>query len=225
MPNAYKGRTVLVVAAHSDDEVLGCAGTLLYHQARGDKIFLMFLTNGVGARGSNIGAEKRANASRVVANRLGGIIHTQLDFPDNRMDSIPILEIIKKIELVAKAVNPDIVYTHYPNDLNVDHKICSEAVLVAFRPLPNSDCVHILSFEVASSTEWAVEKQFQPNHFVNISQFLEKKKSLLKEYSDEIRDYPHSRSLLAIESLARWRGASVGVEAAEAFVSLRSLWK
>jgi N-acetylglucosamine malate deacetylase 1 len=215
---------VLVIAAHSDDEVLGCAGTLLHHKERGDDINLMFMTNGVGSRGTNDGASQRFLSSKSVSQKLGTVSHTQLDFADNKLDSVPLLDIIKEVESIANCVNPDIIYTHHPGDLNIDHKVCSNAVLTAFRPLPNTNFTQIYSFEVQSSTEWSPHDHFTPNHYVNISKYLEKKKLLFCEYEDEIRSFPHPRSLIAIDSLAKWRGASSGFEAAEAFMVLRSRW-
>ena len=226
MMNEFKRELkILVVAAHSDDEVLGCGGTLLRHRSRGDKINLMLLTNGVGSRGINEGATRRALASQIVSEKLGVYSHTQLDFPDNQLDTVPLLELVKSIELVATSVRPDIVYTHHAGDLNIDHRVCSEAVLTAFRSLPETDFFGIYGFEVQSSTEWSPRIYFNPTHFVNVAGYLEDKKELMSIYKDEVRNFPHPRSLIAIDALAKWRGSTAGFEAAEAFVILKSRWQ
>lgn len=224
MNEGIKKSRVLLVAAHSDDEVLGCGGTLCRHQKNGDEVHFIFLTNGVGSRGSDDGASKRAKASLKVAERLAINSTEQFDFPDNRLDTVPILEIAKIIESKAKLVMPDIIYTHHAGDLNVDHRICSEAVSIAFRSIPGSSFLKIFGFEVQSSTEWSPRLNFNPNHFVNIAAYLEEKKRLLALYEEEIREFPHPRSLEAIEALAKWRGSISGFKAAEAFVTLNSRW-
>ena len=217
-------RNILVVAAHSDDEVLGCGATLLRHQEYGDQINLVFLTNGVGARGSEVGSGRRSAAAKKVAKELGAVSLHQLNFPDNELDSIPLLDVVKEIEKISRELNPDIIYTHFANDLNVDHRVCSAAVSTAFRPLQDRKFTRLYGFEVLSSTEWAIGAQFNPSHYVDITGYLEAKKSLMKIYEDEVRDFPHPRSLNNIEALAKFRGATSGFHAAEAFVTMHSRW-
>lgn len=225
MYDAKNKQTILVVAAHSDDEVLGCGGTLLRHVAQGDEVHVMFLTNGVGARGSDDGANERSNACKNVMNEAGVISFRQLDYPDNQLDTIALLEIVRVVENVISEINPTIIYTHFEGDLNVDHRICSAAVSTACRPLPNTVHTQIFAFEVPSSTEWSSNNNFKPTHFVNIEGFLDGKFNLMSLYKDEIRSFPHPRSLKAIDALAKWRGSTSGFRAAEAFVSIQSRWK
>ena len=215
---------VLVVAAHPDDEALGCGGALLHHLQRGHRIHLLFLTDGVSARGSDTNASQRRKASKRVSKLLRASSHTQLDFPDNMLDTVPLLELARSIEGVAIKCRPDVIYTHHLGDLNIDHRRCGEAVLTAFRPLPNANFSAIYGFEVQSSTEWSPRHCFRPTHFVNITNYLEEKKKLLSEYAEELREFPHPRSLEAVHALATWRGSAAGFDAAEAFETLNSRW-
>lgn len=218
-------QTILVVAAHSDDEVLGCGGSLLRHVTRGDEAHVMFLTNGVGARGSNDGAKARSNACQNVMDQIGVTSFRQLDYPDNQLDTVALLEIVRVIEDVISEISPTVIYTHFEGDLNVDHRICSTAVSTACRPLPETNHIQIFGFEVPSSTEWSIKDAFHPSHYVNIENFLDDKLKLMSMYEDEVRSFPHPRSLEAISALAKWRGSTAGFRAAEAFVSMQTRWK
>jgi LmbE family N-acetylglucosaminyl deacetylase len=147
-----------------------------------------------------------------------------LGLPDNRLDEMARLDVIQRIEQVLARVQPEVVYTHAACDLNLDHQIVHEAVLTACRPLPDQGVKRILCFEVPSSTEWrgaGSAPAFVPNWFVDISATLAAKRAALGEYAGEMRPWPHARSIEACEHLARWRGASVGVVAAEAFMLAR----
>ena len=225
-------RTIAVIAAHPDDEVLGCGATIARHTAAGDRVHVLIIAEGVTSRDA---AQSRANAQvelsdlAASARRAHGILGSarleMLGFPDNRLDSVNLLDVVKPIEVFLAEVLPEAVYTHFPADLNVDHKIVSEAVQVACRPLPGSRLRQLIMFEVASSTEWRVASSvnFSPNYFVDVSATLELKKQALSAYASEMRPWPHARSIEAVEALARWRGASVGVLAAEAFVLGRGI--
>lgn len=223
--NRESDRAVLVVAAHPDDETLGMGGTLARLTSRGVQIHCMFLTNGVGARGEGRQEEilARRKAAETAAKILGISGMHFYDFPDNGMDTVPLLEIVQAIEDFVKELNPDTVYTHHDGDLNVDHVITRKATVTACRPLPSATVRKIYAFEVPSSTEWegSTRKMFQPQRFVSID--VEEKLKALRAYEAEMRAYPHPRSLEAIEALARWRGASCGVLAAEAFEVVREV--
>ena len=166
-----------------------------------------------------------AKSARNAHEILGSASLEMLALPDNRLDSVDLLDVVKPIEAFLHRVRPSTVYTHFPADLNIDHRIVSEAVQVACRPLPGSPFKQLLMFEVASSTEWRVATPvaFSPNYFVEVSATLETKKRALMAYAAEVRPWPHARSLEAIEALAKWRGASAGVMAAEAFVLGRGI--
>ena len=142
------------------------------------------------------------------------------------MDSYPLLDIIKKIELAKFKINPDIVYTHSGADLNIDHHRVSEAVLVAFRPQPDEKCREIRLFEVVSATDYGHENitgKFVPNLYIDISFTWEKKEEALTCYNEEMRKYPHSRSIEGIKNLARYRGNQVGLNLCEAFQVIRKI--
>ena len=130
------------------------------------------------------------------------------------------LRVVQAIEKKVFDIRPNIIYTHHFGDLNIDHQLTHAAVMTACRPQPNFSVKEIYSFEVLSSTEWqslGIEKAFIPNYYVDITNTIKLKFLALNSYHEELRDYPHSRSLEAVEALAKYRGASVGVPAAEAF--------
>lgn len=214
-----KNKKILVVAAHPDDEILGCGGTISKLKKR-NSIEAIFMTNGVSSRGKN---KKQILRRKIACQNL--FKHLSLpkpkifNFPDNQMDRVPLLKIVKKIENKIKLYKPDVIFTHYSHCLNIDHKITFEAVNTACRPLNGLSVKKILSFEVPSSTEWALYKgkNFQPNYFIDISSEIKNKIDLVKFYEEELRDYPHSRSLTAIKALAIMRGVSCGVKYAEGF--------
>lgn len=218
---------ILVVAAHPDDEVLGCGGYIARKFSEGCEVKVLFLTNGVSARSSSSDSDishrlKSVNESCKI---LGVKEYFQLDFPDNAIDSVPLLEIIKGIEGVISDFNPDVVLTHHAGDLNIDHQLAHKATITACRPLPASNLKRILCFETLSASEWSGygSKEFSPNFFVDISEFLEKKIEAVNAYSQEMRDFPHPRSLDVIRSLAILRGSNVGRNSAESFILFREV--
>ena len=217
--------TILVVVAHPDDEVLGAGGTLARRATQGDQVHIVFLADGVGARGDDRGAvERRAKAARQAAMLLGAREPQFLGFPDNRLDTVDLLDLTKAIEQVVGQVAPHTVYTHHAGDLNIDHGLCHRAVLTACRPLPESSVRRIYAMEVPSSTEWSVATDvFAPNRFIDISATLETKRRALEAYAEEMRPFPHPRSFEAVQALALWRGASAGLRAAEAFAVVREV--
>ena len=224
---------VLVVAAHPDDEVLGCGGTIARHSDFGDQVHVLIVAEGSTSRQQGrdrvqAGDEllALAKSAQVAGSILGAASVELLDFPDNRLDSLDRLDLNKCIEERIARYKPKCVYVHHSGDVNVDHRRLHEAVVTACRPTPGHVVKRLLSFEVASSTEWqppGSAPAFQPSWFVDISDQWERKREALAVYSSEMRDWPHARSLEAVEHLARWRGAQVGVEAAEAFYLLRQL--
>ena len=226
-------KTILVISAHPDDEVLGCGGTIAKHVYDGNEVHVLILAEGVTSRDDKRDRKRREQDIRKLkdmaneAHKILGICSTKLlDFPDNRMDSVDLLDVIKVIENKISEINPEIIYTHHSNDLNVDHRITHQAVFTACRPEPGAIVKKIYCFEVPSSTEWEAhmaKTPFMPNTFVDISDTLEQKLDALKAYKSEMKPWPHSRSIKAVAHLARWRGASVGFEAAEAFSLSRDL--
>ncbi len=227
---------ILVVAAHPDDEVLGAGGAIAWHRRRGDRVFILIMGEGLGARFSTRQAALAATKGRgfarlheeiMRAHRLLGVTRTfHRQFPDNRFDSVDLLDLVKAVEEVKRQVKPHVVYTHHAGDLNVDHRLTCEAVLTACRPLVGETVKQILSFEVLSSTEWApprMDRAFLPNMFLEISAVLNRKLKAMACYRSELRQPPHPRSLDAIRHQAKLWGAKVGVDAAEAFELIRSV--
>lgn len=224
-------RNVLVIAAHPDDEVLGCGGTLAKYAARGCQVNIAFLADGVSSRMATAAQhaqelEARRLAAHKAAALLGAHVASFGELPDNRMDTVALLDIARAVEALIAQLRPDTVLTHCASDLNVDHRRTCEAVATACRPQRGHPVRRLLCFEVPSSTEWALPGSvpgFAPNWFEDIGATLPAKLAALQCYQAELRAAPHPRSLEAVTALARWRGATCGAEAAEAFVLGREL--
>lgn len=220
-------KTVLVVAAHADDEALGCGGTIARHVAEGDVVHAVFLADGVSSRQGADAHElvQRLAAAEKARQVLGIATITFLGLPDNRLDSLPLIEVIQPLEYTIRQINPQTIYTHHYGDLNVDHRIAHQAVMTVCRATPESSVKEILAFEVMSSTEWSSVglAPFLPSLFVDISTYMAIKLQALDAYALEMRSAPHSRSLEHLNVLVRHRGHSVGVDAAEAFMVMRMI--
>lgn len=220
-------RNTLVVAAHPDDEALGCGGTIASLVAAGNHVHVVFLTDGVGARATKASSPEanRRREAAVAAGRILGVSSAvHLDFPDNRLDTVALIDVVQAVERIVRDIRPDTIYTHHADDLNIDHRVCHQAVLTACRPQPGHMVKAIFGFEIASSTEWAFSSPaFDPRYFVDITDHLDTKLESLAAYQDEMRPAPHPRSAASIDALAHWRGATVGYEAAEAFSVVRQI--
>ncbi|MDB4279407.1 PIG-L family deacetylase [Paraglaciecola sp.] len=221
---------VLIVVAHGDDETLGMGGTIARHHNDGDEIRLIVMSDGVSARKkNNIEHEndkrQRYRALNQAANILGINKVYNYDFPDNQMDTISLLSIVQKIEEVFIEYPAKTVYTHSVLDLNIDHQITHKAVMTACRPQKHSSVKKILTFEVLSSTEWnsSALPQFNPQYIIDIADYWETKVQALQCYQEEMRTFPHSRSIECVEALATLRGATHGFAKAEAFFVERIL--
>lgn len=217
---------ILVVAAHSDDEVLGAGGTIARYRREGHSVSVQFLTDGVGSRGSDArAATGRRQASEAAARILDFTLLEPATFPDNQMDAVPLLEIVKVIERAKQEVQPDIVLTHFWNDLNIDHRRAFEAVITAFRPQPGEKCRGIFCFEVASATEWGRPGEtFRPNHLVELtSGDVDKALRAYASYDQEVRPEPHTRSLEAFRARRLLRGREIGVGWAEGLMVYRDV--
>lgn len=216
---------ILVIAAHADDEVLGCGGTIAKYKDQGATINVALLADGVSSRFEveeySSDDLKVRNIAAKDANKILGVDQVLFgEFPDNRMDSIDLLDVVKHVEGLIDNLKPDVILTHHSNDLNIDHRIVNQAVCTACRPQNNCPVKSILFFEAPSSTEWQINSlnAFTPNFFEDITNYVSKKISALEVYSMEMREWPHPRSIEGVTHLAKWRGASVGVDAAESFI-------
>lgn len=217
-------KRIAVICAHPDDEALGCGGTILKHKALKDEIAFLWMTDGIGARlHANQDDIKKRNQSHQKAIDFINPDFTKCEsFSDNELDLVSFLNLVRATEDFIKNSKPDIIYTHFYNDLNIDHALTCRAVMTATRPGSNTFVKEIYSFEVPSSTEWAIgSAQFTPDTYVNISDYIDQKKQYLDCYSDEMREYPHPRSIENIVALNQMRGAHMNLKYAEAFVTLR----
>lgn len=219
-------KTALVIAAHPDDEVLGCGGTAARLIRQGWEVHALIVAEGATSRAQQRDTEANQDelaALHCAAHRAAAIIgYTSLqlgDLPDNRMDCVDLLDVVKRIENAIATLRPVRVYTHHGGDVNIDHQVLHRAVVTACRPLPGALVREIFFFETPSSTEWSVgvANAFLPNCFSDIEDTLEIKLAALQAYASEMRAFPHPRSIEAVTLLARWRGACSGFNSAEAF--------
>lgn len=220
-------RNIVVIAAHPDDEALGCGGFLLKEKKKGSAIHFLFMTDGISARSLLSDAD--------ILSRQKGFLEAMefvhpssfkcLSFPDNQMDTVPFLSIVREIELFLDEKKPDVVLTHYLHDLNIDHSLTFKAVMTASRPGTSYSVNEIYSFEVPSSSEWVLSKKhvFAPDTYVNISLEIDEKIKYLKSYDTEMRAAPHPRSYENVRALNQMRGSHVNVGFAEAFLTVRRI--
>src|SRR5271157_3303542 len=224
--------SVLVVVAHPDDEVLGCGGTMARLAQEGHEVRVAILAEGMTSRSPQReqADPKQLHHLHQQARQAADKLHVKevvvASLPDNRLDTVPLLEVVKLVEDLIEKFGPEVIYTHHPGDLNVDHGVVHRAVLTATRPMPGQKVREIFAFEVPSSTEWAfhqVEPTFRPNVFVDITGTLEAKISALACYESETRKFPHPRSPEALRAIAARWGSVAGLPAVEAFELIRSI--
>lgn len=229
---ASKHERILVIAAHPDDEVLGCGGTIARLAREGKEVYLAILGEGITSRyqqqeqGDRKILEALHVCSRQVATMLGAKDLFMHDLPDNRFDTIPLLDVIKIIEVLVKRLQPQVVYTHHGGDLNIDHSITSRATLTATRPILGCPVRELLMFEVPSSTEWAFQRYepvFRPSVFTDVYGTIDAKIQAMELYEGEMRAFPHPRSALALRANAQRWGSVAGMTYAEAFELVRSV--
>lgn len=220
----------LFLAAHPDDEVLGCAGTIAARAAAGHEVFIAILGGGVTSRaespaeGVETAIANLQSQSRSVAKLLGATDHFMFDLPDNRVDTVPLLEVTQLIEGLIDELQPEVVYTQHGGDLNVDHQRIFQATLTATRPMAGCPVRQVLAYEVPSSTEWAFQRfepVFRASVFEDIEATLETKVEAMALYEAEARAFPHPRSPDALRAIAHRWGSVVGLNAAEAFELVR----
>ena len=234
MPVFDVKKPIMVVVAHPDDEALGCGGTMLRLAHEGAELHLVFLSEGVSSRYADAYRESdwdekiehREQMARDVAKRVKAASVSFARFQNLQMRNLRMLDIVKTIESAIERHRPATIFTHAGGDMNSDHRITCEAVLTACRPIPGHSVKAIYAMEISSSTEWSSANLFPPflpNCFIDISAHLQDKCDLLKVYDFEMRPFPHARSMESVQALARHRGATVGVAAAEAFTVLRQI--
>lgn len=225
-------KKILVVAAHPDDEILGLAGTIKKRINIGCKAYCIILGEGLTSRTThredtphNLIDSLHYQTSE--AAKIIGFEQVYFSkFPDNRFDSVDLLEIIKEVEKYVQQIKPDIIYTHHYGDLNIDHRRTFEAVITACRPVGEFCVKEIYCFETPTSTEWHFQygdNTFKPNVFIDIEDTLPVKLAAMNCYKTELGEYPHPRSLKALEIIAAKWGTVVGRKYAEAFELIRKV--
>lgn len=216
---------ILIVAAHPDDEVLGCFGTVAKLIKEGAEAYTLVLGEGKTSRGETDKEEmEELDREFEMANKTIGIKAIFREhFPDNCFDKVSLLEIVKAVERIKDNLKPDIIFTHFQHDLNIDHRIAYQAVLTATRPMQDECVKQIYSFEVLSSTEWNFSSSFSGNVFFDIHDTLADKLRAMQCYRSELRAYPHPRSLEGIQLNAQLQGMRVGLQYAESFLLIRDV--
>jgi LmbE family N-acetylglucosaminyl deacetylase len=221
---------VLIVVAHPDDEVLGCGGTIGRLVAEGHEIHIAVLGEGITSR---YDSREQADAELLTVHRercqraakmLGAKELYTYALPDNRFDTVPLLEVAKIVEKLVSSIGPEVIYTHHGGDLNIDHVVTHRAVLTATRPISGQVVKEVYAFEVPSSTEWSFGQfapSFRPTVFVEMAGYLENKIEAMECYESEARTFPHPRSPEALHALAHRWGAVAGLDAAEVFEMVR----
>lgn len=212
-------KKVLVIAAHPDDELLGCGATVALHILAGDEVRSLILCEGETMRRQDNGEKRKA--IKEAAKVLGSNEPICVGFLDQHLDTLPIVDVISSIEEVVRDYQPNIVYVHYGSDLNKDHQIAFEAAMVALRP-KNEFIEAIYSFYIVGSTEWNYPRSFEPDTWVGFNeQIMNKKLKAFSCYNTELCDYPNPRSMIALENLAKTTGNQCCMEYAEAFMTVR----
>jgi LmbE family N-acetylglucosaminyl deacetylase len=217
---------VLVLAAHPDDELLGVGATLALHARAGDAVHAVVLAEGATSRYERKMKVSLEEAGRRAAEELGLATIRFEQFPDQRLDTVPLVDVTQRIEAIVEEVKPEVVYTHFTDDVNLDHGVVARAAWTACRPYRFPGVRRFAAFETPSSTEWGWPFQgetFAPNLYVEVTETLDAKVAALECYESELRDYPHPRSARAIRERAAYWGSLVGKTAVEPFMLLREL--
>jgi len=223
-------RKYLIVTAHPDDEVLGAGGSIARWIKKGWDVKIAILGEGITGRLRNrkkVPKLKILQDQAVKAAHILGVGRPHFfNLPDNRFDSLDIIDVVKPIEELINNYRPDVVVTHFRGDLNIDHRITAEAVAVATRPTGGFTPEKVLSFDIPSSTEWNFYDNlsaFNPNIFINISKTLDLKIKAMQVYEEEMRPFPHPRSIESLKARSVYWGSISGLPAAEPFILLREI--
>ncbi len=223
------GRTVIVISAHPDDEVLGAGGTILKHIDRGDEVYWLITTNISTEQGfSKERVESRQREIRDVEKLLGIKATFSLNYPTMMLSSSSIIKMVPEISAIFNKVEPAIIYCLNRSDAHSDHRITFDAVLACTKSFRYPYIKKVLMYECLSETEFAPalpEKVFLPNYYVDISKYMDKKIEVMKIYASELGEHPFPRSIENIKAIATYRGASVGVKYAEAFQLIKFIDK
>tara|TARA_X000001036_G_scaffold394351_1_gene394612 strand:- start:88 stop:759 length:672 start_codon:yes stop_codon:yes gene_type:complete len=220
-------KKIIVFSAHPDDETLGCGG-YIKKLSKKNYISVCIFSSGITSRQKHNYKDLttlKKNALRAFK-ILGFKKNFFLNLDDNKLDNYPLLDLVKMTERIIRKEKPNIIFTHFPDDLNIDHKVVTNAVLTAARPISNNKFLEkVYFYETLSSTEWSINQKFMPNTYIDIKDSIKFKTKALKSYKSEIRTFPHPRSVKGIEVLAQKRGSEVSLKFAEAFMLFRNVSK
>jgi LmbE family N-acetylglucosaminyl deacetylase len=217
---------VVVIAAHPDDELLGAGGTLARHVRDGDEVHAVVVADGAGSRYPAELVSTLEKQARRAAEVIGFTSLQFLSLPDQRLDAVPLIELTQRLEGVLDEMEPSTVYTHFPEDVNADHRLVARCAWTACRPYARPLLRKFAVFETPSSTEWAWPMpgtEFRPNLFVDVSDTVAVKVAAMECYETELRDYPHPRSSRALMERAAYWGSHIGRLAAEPLIVLREV--
>ena len=210
---------ILVFAPHNDDEVLGVGGTIRRHVLMGDSVFVCEVTSGPKYK-------MMQEQARLAHERLGVTEAVFLNLPVSQLADLPKTELNARIDEIVKRFSPDVVYTPFLGDMHFDHRMVTEAVLVATRPVNGCPVKKAYMYETLSETGWNApygSNNFSPNRYVDISDTLEDKLAAMACYTSQVHPFPHPRSAEAISALAMHRGAEAGKKYAESFMLIREI--
>lgn len=220
-------RTVLAIAPHPDDEMLGCGGTLLRHVAEGDQVHWLIVTAMTERNGFSTEAiEQRQTEIEAVTQAAGFSARHELGFPTARLDSVPLADVVSAIGAVIRETGADTLYLPYGGDVHSDHGVVFAAARGCSKWFRYPGVRRIYAYETPSETDFALPPDgpgMPVNRFVDISNHLERKLEILTCYEGEMGEFPFPRSPEAIIALARLRGATAGCQAAEAFQVLKEI--
>ena len=217
-----KNKNVLFVAAHPDDETLGCGGSILKHKKSGDKVYWLIITDMLRSEGfteERIRARHKEIGTIAAAYGFSGIF--KLNLPTAKLDRVPMSEIISQVDGVIKKTKAEVIYLPHAGDIHTDHQITHRAVVSSAKSFKFPQVKRILAYETVSETEFAAPRRnsvFLPNVFTNVTPFMDKKLSLMKLYKGEVKPFPFPRSIKNLKALAAFRGSRMGARYAEAFM-------
>ena len=226
---------ILVISAHPDDEILGCSGFICKQKSDGNRVFVLYLSEGVTSRYDNHTIDKKIKQEienrKKMAIQASKILQFKivefLDLPNLRMENLHVLDLVKKITKTIKKIRPSIILTHHPGDLNRDHKVAFESTFAALRPFTFDFKINkFLTYEIPSSTNWSnqsIGPKFEPNFYLNVKKYIDKKKLAFDCYKFEMRKFPHPRSWKLILANHMLRGSEVGLEYAEAYMLIKEI--
>jgi LmbE family N-acetylglucosaminyl deacetylase len=230
----FAGMRILVVAAHPDDEVLGCGATLARAISAGAEVTVQFLGEGISARfpvgqyDSPEFIEQTRIRNEGAKNALATLGVTRYEFGERlcgQFDKYPLLSLVKDIEATIAQFRPHLLMTHNPSEVNIDHRLTYEAVEVACRPTRDSVPSQILAFEIPCSGSWTFETSFKPNVFVDVAEYWDRKLAAWSCYEGEARPFPFPRSVEGLRTIAQYRGMMANLKLAEAFRMVRTVVK